>query len=378
VTNYDARRAATLSASYPGIVNDRTLPLALRFLTSVVPKAVAELARLRRRAGAIADPVIRREALSSLRLKAFHVHGGCVYATFMKAAAARGFVKLVAVYETAVDYLDNLCDRIGFQNESDFRALHEALIDAVTPGAQLRPYFRHRTLDDSGYLAVLVSQSQAAFAALPGFAAAQPYIAEVTRRYCELQALKHLARGERERRCACQFHAVAPDLRWWEGAAASGSTMATFALAHGARDPAFSGASAKAVYGAYFPYFTALHILLDYFVDQEEDRKHGELNFVACYPDVHDAARSMTHIAEAARARVLHLPDSEIHMFALRAMCGYYCTRSAARTPQTRDISNTVMRTVGIELDPKTGVPRIGDRRLQPLLKLYARMARSS
>ena len=359
-------------------MDDRTLPLALRFLTSVVPKAVSELARLRRRAGAIEDPAIRREALSSLRLKAFHVHGGCVFATALKPAGARSFVKLAAAYETAVDYLDNLCDRIGSHDERDFRALHEALIDAVTPGAGLRPYFRHRAHDDSGYLAALVTQSQAAFAALPGFQSARPYIAAVTRGYCELQALKHLARGTREERCASEFSDVAVDLRWWEGAAASGSTMATFALAYGATDPDFNGASAKAIYGAYFPYFTALHILLDYFVDQDEDRKHGELNFVTCYPDVHDAARSMTHVAEAARTRVLRLPDPEIHVFALRAMCGFYCTRPTARTPQTRHTSNAVMQTVGIELDPKTGVPRIGDRRVQPLLKLYARMARSS
>ena len=374
--HYDERRAATLTASYQIGVDNRTVPLAVRFLTSVVPKASSELRRLRRRAETIAAPDIRREALSSLKLKAFHVHGACVFATFLEPMAARAFVKLVAVFETAVDYLDNLCDRIGAQDEADFRALHESLVDAVTPGAPLRSYFRRRTMDDSGYLNALVTQSQAGFADLPAYAAAQPHVVDITRRYCDLQALKHLTPGERERRCEAAFGDVARNLRWWEGAAASGSTMATFALAHAAASTSLEQRRAQAIYSTYFPYFTALHILLDYFVDQKEDRAHGELNFVACYPDAETAREGMTRIAAVAAAKAARLDDAEVHLFALRAMCGYYCTRPATRAGHSRDTATAIMQAVGIEVDPQTGVPRIGDRRVQPLLKLYARMAR--
>jgi tetraprenyl-beta-curcumene synthase len=366
-----------LSASYQIAVDNRTVPLAVRFLTSVVPKASSELRRLRRRAEAIAQPDIRREALSSLRHKAFHVHGACVFATFLQPADARTFVRLVAAFETAVDYLDNLCDRIGAQDEADFRALHEALLDAVTPGAPLRPYFRHRPLDDSGYLAGLVKLAQSTFALLPSYAAAMPYVIDVTQRYCELQALKHLGQGERERRCEAAFSDVAPDLTWWEGAAASGSTMATFALAYGAMSAALDPSRAEAIHAAYFPYYTALHIFLDYFIDQEEDRAHGELNFVACYPSATSASAGITRIAATAATRVARLDDPEAHLFGLRAMCGYYCTRPTVRAPESRAAATAIMQTVGIEVDPKTGTPRIGDHRMQPLLELYARMARA-
>jgi tetraprenyl-beta-curcumene synthase len=375
--NYDKRRAATLSASYPIQVDNRSVPLAVRFLTSVVPKASSELRRLRRRAQAIAEPDIRREALSSLRLKAFHVHGACVFATFLEPAAVRTFVRLAAAFETAVDYLDNLCDRIGAQDETDFRALHEALLDAVTPAAPPRPYFRHRPVDDSGYLVALVKQSQAGFAQLPGYAAARPHVIEITRRYCELQALKHLEPGQRERRCEAAFRDVAPDLSWWEGAAASGSTMATFALAHAAMSTSLDHRRAEAIFSAYFPYFTALHILLDYFVDQEEDREHGELNFFACYPDEAAARSGIARVAAVAVSQVARLDDADVHLFALRAMCGYYCTRPAARAGRSREAATAIMQTVGIEVDRKTGLPRIGDRRMQPLLDLYARMTRA-
>jgi len=317
-----------------------------------------------------------REALLSLRRKAFHVHGGCVFATFLGPKLASAFIKLVAPYQTAVDYVDNLCDRIGGADEADFRALHESLTDAISPGAPLRDYFRRRPNDDSGYLASLVCASQAGFAALPSYAAVRAEIGDVTQRYCELQALKHLAPGERERRCAAAFGHVAPGLTWWEGAAACGSTMATFALAFAAAARRLERERAQRVLEAYFPYFTALHILLDYFVDQQEDREHAELNFVGCYPSAAAARSGMARLALIARERVAGLDDAGAHQFALRAMCGYYCTRPAVRTLALRPTSSAIMQAAGLEIDRKTDLPKIGDRRVRPLLDLYARVSR--
>lgn len=357
-------------------MTDQTAALAVRFLTAVVPKAAAALRKLNKRARAIPDPAIRREALSSLRHKAFHVHGGCVFATFLEPAAATRFVELVATYETAVDYLDNLCDRIGTADEADFRALHESLIDAITPDAPLRNYFRHRAGDDGGYLAELVVRSQASFGGLPAYDAVRASVKDVTERYCELQALKHLAPGERERRCEAAFSSVAPDLTWWEAAAGCGSTMSTFALTYAAATPSISVTREKAIFAAYFPYFTALHILLDYLVDQEEDRAHGELNFVARYTDADAAREGIVRIARETDARVQSLEDSEVHRFALRAMCGYYCTRPTLANTAGRATTREIFNAVGIEVDERTGLPRLGDQRLQPLLELYARMSR--
>lgn len=369
-------RGCALGAVVAKCVHDSTATLAVRFLTGVVPRASAELRRVRARAQLIADRTIAREALASLRRKAFHVHGGCVFATFLPPKLATSFIKLVAAYETAVDYLDNLCDRLGAEDEADFRALHEALMDAVSPGAPLRDYFRHRPTDDSGYLASLVVASQAGFAELAAYAHVRENIAEVTRRYCELQVLKHLAPGDRERRCQVAFGQVADDLAWWEGAAACGSTMATFALAYGATAPALDRRRVRALFDSYFPYFTALHILLDYFVDQQEDREHAELNFVACYPTQAAARTGIERIAHIARERMSALEDDEVHQFALRAMCGYYCTRPGVRTASLRPMSGAIMRAAGLEVDQHTGLPTLGDRRVRPLLDLYARMSR--
>lgn len=348
---------------------------ARRFLIRVVPLAAAQLRELRSAAQRIPDERLRGEALASIAHKDFHVHGGCILATFLPQHQVRPYVRLVAVFETAVDYLDNLCDRIGSEDEADFRALHEALADAVRPDAPERNYFRHRASDDGGYLNELVARSQAAFADLPSFAAISPYVADITRRYCELQALKHLAPGIREERCASAFGAVAAGLHWWEAAAASGSTMPTFALAFAAMQHC-DDRQARQLHEAYFPYISAFHILLDYFIDQAEDRAHGELNFVACYPSRQAALDGMTRIAREALARAGGTDDPPSHAFAVRAMCAFYCSRSKVDEQFLHEDAAAIAAAVDVDIDSGLWQPgRAG--LLGPLLALYRRVIRA-
>jgi tetraprenyl-beta-curcumene synthase len=370
---FDAEKSTPWPACRTGDGVDKDLAAhARRFLVRVVPIAAAELKGLGRLAQRIPDGDLRREALSSIAHKDFHVHGGCVLATFLPAAQVRPYVALVAAFETAVDYLDNLCDRVGSQDEADFRALHEALIDAVTPGAPLRSYFRQRTSDDGGYLNGLVRRSQTAFAALPSFEAVASYVRDITARYCELQALKHLAPGTREQRCAAAFGVVAADMSWWEGAAASGSTMPTFALAFGAMQGC-DARQARQLYDAYYPYISAFHILLDYFIDQAEDRAHGELNFVACYPNRQAAREGMMRIAREALARAESTSEPGYHAFAVRAMCAFYCSRSKVDEQQLHEEAAAVASQVNVDIDSSPWRPGSAGL-LAPLLALYRRM----
>jgi tetraprenyl-beta-curcumene synthase len=352
----------------------RARRLLYRFVTRIVPLAAVRLRRLRRRAALIPDPALRRQALDSLAHKDFHVHGGCILATFLPPHLVPAYVDLVAAYETAVDYLDNLSDRMGLRDEADIRALHEALLDAVRPGAPQRNYFRHRCTGDGGYLRGLVTQTQDRFAVLAGYDEAADHILEATRRYCELQALKHLAPGERERRCARTFGAVAPDLQWWEGAAACGSTLPVFALAFAAA-VGCSAERAAEIHAAYVPYIAALHILLDYFVDQSEDEAHNELNFVACYGSPQAALAGLLGVARRAAARAAAAPDAERHLFVVQAMCGFYATRPAIRQQGLQDHAREIAAAVGLRLDfsPRTGR---GPLALATLAALYERAVR--
>ena len=63
----------------------------------------------------------------------------------------------------------------------------------------------------------------------------------------------------------------------------------------------------------YFPYVQGLHILLDYFIDQEEDRIGGDLNFCSYYENEQAILDRMKHfVEEARRALVICLMRSFI------------------------------------------------------------------
>jgi len=77
---------------------------------------------------------------------------------------------------------------------------------------------------------------------------------------------------------------------------------------------------------AYFPGVSAIHILLDYFIDQAEDRAHGELNFVACYASSGEAVTRLRRLVTTTLAHLRNLAGAAHHRFVLEAMCGFYLT----------------------------------------------------
>jgi tetraprenyl-beta-curcumene synthase len=301
-----------------------------RFLTTVVPHASRNLRTIRHRALLIPDDALRTEALASIDHKAYHVQGGSILATFLRGDAARRYVEIVAPLESIYDYLDNLCDRLADVPPDAFATLHEALIDAVDPGRPLRDYYRdgpHR--DDGGYLRYLVDLSRAGIVQLPNYAAVAPQVAEAAAFYSDLQSFKHLPPSEREVRCEqwyAENRARFPGLYWWEFAAACGSSLPVFAMVLLASQAHVDPGDVEATFGAYFPNVSAVHILLDYFIDQAEDAEHAELNFVACYATTAEAVERVRFMVRDTAARLRTIAHAEWHGFLLDAMCLFYLT----------------------------------------------------
>jgi tetraprenyl-beta-curcumene synthase len=302
----------------------------VRYLLVIVPFASKRLAEIRADAATIPDPALREQALASIDGKAYHVQGGAILATFLRATAARDYINIIAPLETIYDYLDNLCDRLDGVPERAYATLHDALLDAVDPRRPLADYYRdgpHR--DDGGYLLRLVHRSRDGLALLPSFEAVRDRLVEVVGLYAELQSCKHLPPDQREEACRVWYErnsARFPGLQWWEFAAACGSSLPVFAMLFNASRLQQRTADIGATYHAYFPSVSAVHILLDYFIDQAEDREHGELNFVALYPSLAAGVERMRALIAQAAQRVRALADGEHHTFLLNAMCLFYLT----------------------------------------------------
>ncbi|MEN6463164.1 MAG: DUF2600 family protein, partial [Syntrophomonas sp.] len=229
------------------------------------------------------NPELKKQALSSLDRKAFHCQGGAVFAVPYREWESL-LVELIVAYQTLCDYLDNLCDRANCNDGTAFLHLHQALIDALTPGK--RPfvdYYREYPFRNDGlYIYKLVQQCQKCIARLPSYDVVYNDVITLADLYTKLQVYKHISWENRERELRSWVDSLLPawpGILWQEFAAASGSTLAVFALFGLATCPDASKLESQAIVQTYFPWICGLHILLDYVIDQEEDKKGGDLNF---------------------------------------------------------------------------------------------------
>jgi len=317
-----------------------SMPVLLwRSFGQVLPLSATEVRGWRRRASAIPDPELRRQALASLRLKRFHADGGCVYAT----AAPRGpsqenLVRLIVALQTISDYLDNLCDRSGSLDPEDFRQLHRAMSDSVEPGAPLHDYYAHRSgREDGGYLADLVRTCQRCVAALPGYQTVARQVSELVELYSDMQVHKHVRREERVPRLTEWYGSRRGDLDWWEFSAATGSTLGMFTLFQAALDGDVTPETTQQLRAAYFPWVCGLHILLDYLIDEEEDRRGGDLNFVGQYPSRERAYQRIELFAQRALRAAKRLPAARFHRLVIQGLVGMYLSDpKALRDPRHR------------------------------------------
>lgn len=322
--------------------------LMYRVYKYVLPAVASQLDALRERANRIPDDELRMQALSSMTEKRFHCQGGAVY------AAARPqhrdvLIPLIVALQTISDYLDNLCDRSTSLSEDDFRLLHQSMLDAVNPGAELRNYYALRKEnDDSGYLHHLVQICQECTAHLPSYHKVRPYVTELVGLYCDLQVYKHIRKDLREPRLLQWWdlhRGRYSHLKWNEFAAATGSTLGVFMLFLAAADADLTDEQALQIRNCYFPHLCALHILLDYLIDQEEDRLGGDLNFCNYYDNTSHVVQRIGDIVRLARQDVTRLPDGRFHRLIIEGLLALYLSDpKVSRQEDVRRISRSLMR----------------------------------
>ncbi|GAB7389310.1 tetraprenyl-beta-curcumene synthase family protein [Bacillaceae bacterium] len=308
-----------------------------RIYRYVLPAVAKELKKWRNKAEQIPDPELRRQAIASMTAKRFHCEGGSVYAAH--ALAQREIlIPLIVAFQTISDYLDNLCDRSTSLNPVDFRQLHRSMLDAVTRGAKQKDYYRyHPEKEDGGYLRSLVETCQSHIKRLPHYGKVESQVREWVGLYCDLQVYKHMEPRQREFRLHRWWEKHRhrfPGIYWQEFAAASGSTLGVFSLFLLASRRDWREETLQRIKLAYFPWICGLHILLDYLIDQEEDRRGGDLNFIHYYRNVEETIDRLGWFARQARKAALTLPDSALHGMIVEGLLGLYLADRKVRQQQ--------------------------------------------
>lgn len=317
----------------------------------VLPSVHGYLNEWRSQARQIPNPELRKQALASIETKQFHCEGGSIYGLLAK-RDWREAIRFIVAYQTISDYLDNLCDRSSSLEPEDFRALHDSIFHALMPGSELPNYYRFREAqEDGGYLKSLVRTCQKVLSKVPNYSKIAATLHELASYYCDLQVHKHVKVEERIPRLKTWFalhQDKLPELTWYEFSACAGSTLGIFCLVAYSFNQEFSETLATQVKNSYFPWVQGLHILLDYLIDQEEDRINGDLNFCFYYKNKDEMTERFKHFIKNATKSVSQLPHTRFHQLINQALLGVYLSDKKVRRQQdVQDIARQLIRLGG-------------------------------
>lgn len=318
----------------------------------ILPAVHQELAYWKKRANEIPNPELRRQALASIEHKTFHCEGGAILALMAKKEYKKA-VKFIVAYQTISDYLDNLCDRSTSLDPMDFSAIHESMADALTLDPESKNYYRHRNdQDDGNYLYDLSQTCRTVIEELAHYDLIKNYLLELCQYYCDLQIHKHVTKEERVPRLQKWFHHFQdrlPEMEWYEFSACSGSTLGIFCLVSYAMRSDFCKEDAEHIRSGYFPYIQGLHILLDYFIDQEEDRREGDLNFCFYYENEEKLFKRLKHFVLEADHHTEFLPHKNFHRLINRGLLGIYLSDEKVRKQKNvQKLAREMIKTGGL------------------------------
>ncbi|PKN18406.1 MAG: DUF2600 domain-containing protein [Deltaproteobacteria bacterium HGW-Deltaproteobacteria-6] len=329
------------------------ISLTTKMILKVQPVTRACLRQWKERAQNIPDPELRRQATASIAAKTFHCEGGSLYG-LLAGHRYKDAIQFIVAYQTISDYLDNLCDRSTSQDPEDFRALHESMLQALTPDAPLTAYYRFRQeREDGGYLAALVQTCRDILGRLANYPSGAAAVRELAGVYIDLQVHKHVRKDERVPRLRAWFaehEKNLPPMAWYEFAACTGSTLGIFCIVSRLFNQATSAVLVDRIKNAYFPWVQGLHILLDYLIDQEEDLSGLDLNFCSYYENNEQLYGRLSHFYNQAQACVASLPDAKFHHLITRGLLGIYLAdHKVSRQKDVRAISKKLLSLGGGE-----------------------------
>ena len=314
---------------------------------SVFPRARAELATWRHRAQQIPDRVLREAAFDALKTKSSDLEGAVAYAVFAPPSMRDNVVRAITAFEIAFDYMDSIVELPNLDPIASGRCLNQALLVALSPGAQHLDYYRHYPRrEDAGYLEGLVRTCQTAVAALPSFAAIAEPLRRALSRIVTYQSLNHGdAHGSHDafRQWADSQSIQGIDLHWWELGAAAGSQLSVLSLIAAAGDPAMCPERAIALERAYFPWVGALSTLLDGVIDQNRDKAEGQRSLIDHYTSPEETAGRLKMLAAEALEAVLPLSDASNHTMILEAMAAFFHAKPQALAPDVRLATRAVV-----------------------------------
>jgi tetraprenyl-beta-curcumene synthase len=337
--------------------------IALSYSLTIFPVARRELATWRARAGKIPDPVLRELASQALR-KQGNMLGAALFAVLAPRNRRAQVVRALVAFQAAYNYLDLLAEQPTSDPVGNGRRLHNALLVALEPGAAHHHdyYAGYPSRDDGGLLNAMVETCNGAVHALPSYALVAGPVNRAAARIVDFQSLNLGAlQGDDDGLARWARSSTSPGngLRWWETAAAGGSSLAVHALVALAARPALDRRDLAAIEHAYFPWIGALHSLLDSMIDVAEDERDAQRSLIGYYASPQEAVARIRSLAKRATVTTDTLLDGRRHRAILIAMTGYYLSAPGASLPGVRLLAAGVGEAAGALARPARAMSRV-------------------
>lgn len=324
-----------------------------RYWFDVFPAVRREVGILRRRAEAIPDPSLRRLALDTQAQKWGNLEGAAAFAAFLPSARRRVVARLLVNLQGIYDYADTLMEQPAGDPRANASSLHGAILVALEPGRPHIDYYAHHDgCEDGGYLAALVERCRSLLEELPSFASVAEAARLHARRIVDYQCDVNLASEGRTCRTISTRGGDSDGLtlRWWETAAAGGSSLTVFALLAAAAKPRLTPVESTGVERLYWPFAASLHTLLDNLIDWREDLDSSQHNLLSHYSSNQEMARRLEYLASETFLRACDFDDG--HRLILAGMVALYLSDEHAWTSFARPSSERVLSAAGAIVKP--------------------------
>lgn len=333
-----------------------------RFIKYIFPLVDQELSFWKHYAQNIPDSILSQQAAMSIEKKSFHAQGGSIYSLYPNRKNPLS-VKFIVALQTISDYLDNLCDRVGVMDAKSFLQLHQAILDALDPNPHFSDYYANYPYkNDGGYLRSLVNTCKIYIRTLPSYEQIRKEVLFLAKLYGEMQSYKHISLSEREdaiRSWFCPYSSRYSELSPWEFSASAGSTLGIFLLCVLAEDENLTKDEVLQTVDAYFPWVCGFHILLDYFIDEQEDRIAGDLNFVSYYNSQEEKKQRLAHFLRQSIDKVSVLPHPLFHQTIIHGLLAMYLSDPKTNAEEEKPIGNYLLRQVPFNSNILYGICKI-------------------
>ncbi|HEY4896999.1 MAG TPA: DUF2600 family protein [Solirubrobacteraceae bacterium] len=333
-----------------------------RYWLGVFPQVGRELRHWRDLAQQIPDPVLRHLALITQDSERGNLEGAAAFAVLAPRGVRANVVRAAVAFQATYDYIDTLAEQPCVDPVANGHRLHLALLRALEPGGEHPDYYEHNPgHSDNGYMTKLIDACRRSLVALPSYGSVAETALRATRRMIAYQSLNHGAEGDTHEALARWASSETPpgtELRWWETAAGTASSLTVFALIAAAGRPLMSATDAVTMERAYFPWIGALHVLLDSLIDRDADAETGHHSLVDHYESAEEAASRLSTIAARALQATELVPESIQHAMILAAMTSFYLSAPCARSPAAALATERVLDTMGTLATPTMVVLR--------------------